>query len=41
MESDHHRDGLEDVSIPSEASAMKTLHPLRHTKSDWSDNVDR
>ena len=26
------------MSIPLWSSAMKTLHLLRHTKSDWSDN---
>jgi phosphohistidine phosphatase len=37
MMSEHHRTGLEDLSIPLSASAMKTLRLLRHTKSDWSD----
>jgi phosphohistidine phosphatase len=37
MESEHHHNGLEDLSIPLEVSTMKTLHLLRHTKSDWSD----
>jgi phosphohistidine phosphatase len=30
-------DGVRHLSIRSSASAMKTLHLLRHAKSDWSD----